>query len=579
MAEVKRFQKKLFAHLTCSTFMVAGLSLLPCKLMAHPDRAFHYSDAARIMNGFGTPDYNDAMASVRRVAANDFSPNAAQSTIQSEKGFAGFGELFEQVSSRMDGMPRELEIKFGLKRGTLSHPKVHRLLGHGWSLDADPPEHILALFQKKTGIDKMELLNYWRNYQLETFSLAEKYTGLPASKAKAFAGLVWDIHLLGDWTPDNMEVSKLVPIKSLTDDFCKKIRILLGEGRRADYVCNKTFEFVESRIAKGTATRHIAEELRKNWLPDQKIGTEIYMANKESLKGVWNHAVAENINQANATIRTQKKLEAIVAEKELKHLAKEAKLKPKSAVSLPKEEVKPLKVVRDLKAQCKDAKLARGVIPETMNPQKGYLVPVNYTSGRKSCVLVMKSSAVKTGTEIATKDGTEAAVKAGVKGAAKAGTAVPSAAMAGAVEGVCAFVISSGIAFTMYQYGVIDDEELKDEFAKAAISGAVVGTAVAVSVVLGASPFGPVVIAVGIGGYVVCDIAFELMKGQPFTCDDILGYMDEEFEDTMSFFTAGTESAETFVDKKGKDSFVDEPVIHTFTDFGSKKKSFVDFVN
>lgn len=576
---MRKSLRKLFVHLTCSILTVVGLPLLPCKLFAHPDRAYHYNDTARIMNGFGTPDYKDAMAAVKRVAANDFSPNAAQSTIQSEKAFAGFGELFEQVSSRMDGMPRELEIKFGLKRGTLSHPKIHRLLGHGWPLDADPPEHILALFQKKTGIDKMELLNYWRNYQLETFAMAEKYTGLPASKAKAFAGLVWDIHLLGDWTPDNMEVSKLVPIKSLTDDFCKKIRILLGEGRRADYVCNKTFEFVESRIVKGTATRHIAEELRKSWLPDQKIGTEIYMANKESLKGVWNHAVAENINEANATIRTQKKLEAIVAEKELKHLAKEAKLKAKSAVSVPKEEVKPLKVVRDLKAQCKDAKLAKGVIPGAMKPQKGYLIPITYKSGRKSCVLALKSSAVKTGTGIAAKDGTGAAVKAGVGAATKAGAAVSSAGIAGAVEGVCAFVISSGIAFTLYQYGAIDDEELKDEFAKAAISGAVVGTAVAVSVVLGASPFGPVVIAVGIGGYVVCDIAFELIKGQPFTCDDILGYMDEEFEDTVSFFTAGATPADTFVDKKGKDSFVDEPTIPTFTDFGSKKKSFVDFVD
>ena len=285
--------------------------------MAHPDRTYHYNDAARIMNGFGTPDYKDAMAAVRRVAANDFSPNAAQSTIQSEKAFAGFGELFERVSSKMDGMPRELEIKFGLNRGTLSHPKVHRLLCHGWALDEDPPEHIRALFQKRTGIDKMELLKHWWHYQIETFAMAEKYTGLPAPKAKAFAGLIWDIHLVCDWTPDNSEVSKLVPIKSLTEDFCAKIRILLGDGHRTDYVCNKIFEFVETRIAKGMATRHIAEELR-NWLPEQKIGTEIYMANKGALKGVWNSDVAININDANATIRIQKKLTEIVKEKELK---------------------------------------------------------------------------------------------------------------------------------------------------------------------------------------------------------------------------------------------------------------------
>ena len=537
------------------------LAIFPAEVNAHGSRAYHYNDVARILNGFGTPDYNDAMASVRRVAANNFSPNAAQSTIQSEKAFAGFGELFNQVSSKMDSMPRELEIKFGLKRGTLSHPKVHRLLCHGWSLDADPPEHILALFQKKTGINKTEVLNYWRQYQLETFAMAEKYTGLPAPKAKAFAGLMWDIHLLGDWTPDNMEVSKLVPIKSLKDDLCKNLRMLLGNGHRAEYICTKTSEFVESRLAKGMATRHIAKELLE-WLPEQKIGSEIYLANKEAMKGLWNNDVAININKANATIRTQKQIASIAAEKEAKHLAKEAKLKNKSGVPKPKEDVKPLKVARGLKAQCKDAKLAKGFIPETMRPQKGYLVPITYKSGRKGSVLLLKSSAVRAGTGAAI----------------KAGSAVASGAMAGAAEGVCAFVISSGIAFGMYQYGAIDDEELKEEFAKAAMSAAVVGTIVAVTVILGASPYGFTVIAVGIAGYVVCDMVFTMIKQQTFTCDDILGYMDEEFEDTASFFTIGTQPSDTFINKKGKDSFVDEPELPTYIDFGSKGKSFIDFL-
>lgn len=461
----------------------------------------------------------------------------------------------------MDGMPHEVEILFGLKSGTIQNGNTHRLLCHGWFLDADPPEETLNLLQRKYGIDRGKFLKYWHNYQFKVFAMAEKYTGLLSDKARAFAGLIWDIHLLGDWTPDNLEVSRLLPIKRICEDIARNMSILLGGGRRTEYVCNKIIEFIVSRMYM--PTRHIAREFIE-WLTMQKFGTEIYMANKAALKGVWNRDIAMNINEANATKRIQKEIADIGAAREAKHLARDAKLKNKSVVPMPKEEVKPLSIVRDLKAQCKDAKLAKGVIPETMKPQKGYLVPISYNSGRKGYVLVLKSSAVRTGTEVAAKTG---------------GAVIASGVAAGAVEGVCAFVISSGVAFTLYQYGAIDDEELKDEFAKTAISGAIVGTAVAVSVVLGASPFGPVVIAVGIGGYVVCDIAFELIKGQPFTCDDILGYMDEEFEHTMSFCTVGTEPIETFTDMNGADSFMDEPKVPTFTDFGSEQKSFVDFTD
>lgn len=531
---------------------------------AHSDWKYHYNDATRILNGFGADaDYAEKWLTAWKKYGvsmpNNASPNAAKSTIEAEKAFSGFCELFNQVSGKMDSMPTILEQKFGLAKRTLQNPN-HRFLCHGWMLDKDPPEIVLEMFQKKTGVQKSEFLNFWRHYQLETFAMAEKYTHLSPEKAKAYASFLWDIHLLGDWEPDSTKVKWLVPVEDIANDMCDRIRTMVG-GDRAEKLCAKITEFVEVRRSKNLPTRHIALEL-KEWLTTKRIGDEIYMANKVAMKGVWNADIAININAENATIRIQKEIAEKAANNEAKRLAKEAKLKKSSSVPKPKEETQPLKVARDLKAQCKDAKLAKGFIPETMKPQKGYLVPITYKSGRKNYVLILKSSAVK----------------AGVGSAVNAGTAVASGAVAGAAEGVCAFVISSGIAFGMYQYGAIDDEELKEEFAKAAMSAAVVGTIVAVTVILGASPYGFTVIAVGIAGYVVCDMVFTMIKQQTFTCDDILGYMDEEFEDTASFFTIGTQPSDTFINKKGKDSFVDEPELPTFIDFGSKGKSFIDFL-
>jgi hypothetical protein len=47
--------KRTLIALVASIFMGA-----PNTIQAHGDRAFHYNDVARILNGFGTPDYKDA---------------------------------------------------------------------------------------------------------------------------------------------------------------------------------------------------------------------------------------------------------------------------------------------------------------------------------------------------------------------------------------------------------------------------------------------------------------------------------------------------------------------------------------
>ena len=530
---------------TAPIFMaIIILVFVPSTVRAHGSRADHYNDVARILNGFGTPKYDDAVASVRRVASNNFSPNAAESTIQAEKAYAGFCRVFDQVSGKMDSMPRDLEIKFGLSRGTLSHPRHHRFLCHGWAIDKDPPECVLEFFQMKSGIDKIELLNYWRDYQRETFALVQQYSGLSAERAKAFAGIIWDIHLLGDWTPDNSEVKWLVRIEDISDNLCKNLKTLLGE--RAEAVSSKVMKFVQERITKKMSTRHIATEMVE-WLSRQRIGSEVYLANRQVMKGLWDSTVAVNIKEARATLETQKKIAAIGAEKEAARIAREAKLKKVNSAMASKsqKEVNPLRVVRDMKAQCKEATIAKGVIPESLHPQKGYLLPITYNSGRRCYALVYYSKALR----------------------------------AGSTEGVCAFVISSGIALSLYKYGVMTDDEVKMEIAQAGVASGAVGTITGVSVLLGASPTGPIVLAIGIGGYVLCDMVFEMQKQMSFGVDDILGYMDEDFEDTASFLTIGETDTDTFVDEQGKNSFVDEPETPTFINKGSKGKSFVDFLN
>ena len=83
---------------------------------------------------------------------------------------------------------------------------------------------------------------------------------------------------------------------------------------------------------------------------------------------------------------------------------------------------------------------------------------------------------------------------------------------AGAQAGLLTFAIDSGIATFRYLEGETWPMEFRQELEYAAIRGAVVGTCVAVSVVLGAAPGGWIVLAVGIGAYVVTDIAIKIWE-------------------------------------------------------------------
>lgn len=78
---------------------------------------------------------------------------------------------------------------------------------------------------------------------------------------------------------------------------------------------------------------------------------------------------------------------------------------------------------------------------------------------------------------------------------------------AGASDGLVVFAIEAGIATYSYAKGNINNPEYQEKLVDAAIKGTSVGSAVAVSVLLGAGPGGWVVLAVGIGAYEISDFA------------------------------------------------------------------------
>ena len=102
------------------------------------------------------------------------------------------------------------------------------------------------------------------------------------------------------------------------------------------------------------------------------------------------------------------------------------------------------------------------------------------------------------------------------------------AMQAGAQAGLMTFAADASIATFRYIKGDTWPMEFRQELEYAALRGAVVGGCVAVSVVLGAAPGGWIVLAVGIGAYVVTDLAIKMwechLDKQYLTMEDLKAF-------------------------------------------------------
>jgi hypothetical protein len=87
------------------------------------------------------------------------------------------------------------------------------------------------------------------------------------------------------------------------------------------------------------------------------------------------------------------------------------------------------------------------------------------------------------------------------------GRVVMTASKVGAGAGLLTFAVDGGIATIKHLNGSLLDADYERELGYAAIKGTTVGTGFAVAIVLGATPAGWVVLAVGTGTYIVTDFA------------------------------------------------------------------------
>ena len=129
-----------------------------------------------------------------------------------------FYDAVREISWSMDN---GLLLSFKAAIGRV--PGNHRIIGHGWPLDGSIPQAVLDRLEEVNPGRKKEMMAWWRQESKRLVDKMARATGLPKQQAQALAGIVWDVHLLGDRMPGNTMVEWVLSPpaieKNLEDNF------------------------------------------------------------------------------------------------------------------------------------------------------------------------------------------------------------------------------------------------------------------------------------------------------------------------------------------------------------------------
>ena len=343
-------------------------------------------------------------------------------------GDEGFKELCESISKGVD-----TDLPEAFRKAIGSVPGNHRVLGHGWTLDAPIPKETLKFLETTFPGKRGEIIEVWSQHVKRVKELARSITGLAPAQADAFAAMLHDIHLLGDLEPGNVVTKYVLSPKEISKHFSKQCRILFRNRPEFAHAIEKSLKNVTRlKLTDDVMARAIIDALA-----ECKVGDKLHLAHpgmKISYSDKW-------VKSADRKV-VSRLFERVPGAGD----STEGKM-------------------------CRRSHLSKKDFAKSteINPNKSSRVLAPGLLAADGRLLV--------------------SLKTGVS------------------DGLIVFAIEGGIATYSYAKGNINNPEYQEKLVDAAIKGASVGSAVAVSVLLGAGPGGWVVLAVGIGAYEISDFA------------------------------------------------------------------------
>lgn len=398
----------------------------------------------------------------------------------------------------------------------------HHYYGH-WDFNGAIPEEWLKTVEDMVKDGKLpadareRFILRWRQFVFSRTQAVKQVFNLHVEGsdkvARSFASLVDDIHNLGDWAFDK-DVAGLRSVDEIVNNYLKSSNRILGKHNNLVMTIKQEIKALPKMAPKEQAQSVI------------KI--------LESHSG----EMSERLYRIFARYGYNGEIKAIDYAVIIKETSK---LDTARAVALAADDqvddlVRGMSVGRVFKTNPVAQAYERNVVKASekiANRLNGALERQLTQDQRLAKSLAAKGCAeVKTTTgilqTIALKDGTK------VKVLHVPAENVAKGINAGVAAGVMTFIISEAVTGYCFFEGEISKDQFIVESAKNCAEAILTGGATFVAVALGATPGGPIVLAIGIGTYMLCDITFKRIERaidySRFHIEDMLGQFPVEFQ-------------------------------------------------
>jgi hypothetical protein len=361
----------------------------------------------------------------------------------------------------------------------------HRYLGH-WGFQGsipfrqEPYQRALAAYPRK------ELATLWQSFCDELVERSMKATGLPERQARAYAGLHYNMHLLGDLGPGNAVIDPLPEPGLIIRDIEKNLRRLFGNRSHiAKEVTEELLaipaqppEHFAVAARRVMAKYPVGEALWKNY------GDALQKAGVRQFSSKGEKAIADLLLKTNANLADE-----LVPEQMLDQV-----FQPRQ--SIPRA-------------------LPAGM--ET-HARQGVMQKVT-VKGKSACAI-----SVPVDPTLAARLGMEA--------------------------GVLTLFFTEGITVYQYCSGRIDNAQFKADSARNLAEALATGAATYIVVAIGVSPAGWGILAVGVGTALLTNVVFDRLRdgfqGETFSLEDFVGRLPTQIQNRRT--TWDNDGGQTILD-------------------------------
>lgn len=463
-------------------------------------------------------------------------PGHRQSFMMVLGGLHG-GELTEAYKAITDAADTRCEQLYG-EIGMMKDIKNHRYMGH-WGWSGDIPKEVFDRAEK-LNLPKDEIIGIWRRIHEETVECVVQKTGLPPKAADAFAGLLYDTHLLHDYTGHFSDA--LQDPRIIGRDVVKQLHRLFGNSSSYVHGIEEEISMVIKNIPIEDQPRMIFNVLKKHG-----IGHQLYKAYGSRFleaKGIaYSESLATKVAMSNAPLNEQYFFRALSSavkdcgqrvdkqqiERVVKGVYSEVKINGRKAYRLQV----PLQFTSEDRIAYQYAKELSKVANETMSQEK--IVGLIEQRLRDSNLKDSTGNIIFSGEKISDEQ-----IRHKAANAAKwVKHCYEKRITMGVRAGVLTFVIMEGRTVWAYTETDMSEDEFWRQTTKNMGGAFLEGTAVTCLVALGANPFtwpsGLIVLGVSIGTNIIYDFAWSRLErhlnSQYFTLADFVGNLPEEIRD------------------------------------------------